>query len=272
MSNIQWTDVTDNPIVPEVGGWWCRKISPGCANCYAEKLNHNSFYRGNHKDYSGVAPKLIFKRELVHSWARMRKSKKHFVGSMTDLFGEWVPMEWQLELLDGMAAAPKQTFQLLTKRPALMQSAIEQWLKINQLQTLPSNIWAGTSVENQKCANERIPILDKIPAQIKFLSVEPLLGNVELGLQFPGYKIDWIIVGGESGADARSCKVEWISHIVYQCQKLDIPVFVKQLGSNSFSDFYFLELQDKKGGNISEFPEALKVRQFPVVERTKCSL
>jgi len=99
-TNIQWTDVTDNPIVVADGGWWCKKISEGCANCYAEKLNQNSFYKGNHTAYSGQPPEMKLKRELLASWARMRTPKKHFVSSMTDVFGDWVPLKWQLEILD----------------------------------------------------------------------------------------------------------------------------------------------------------------------------
>lgn len=260
MTNIQWTDVTDNPIVVEGGGWWCRKVSEGCANCYAEKLNHNTFFGGNHSSYSGQPPATLkLKRELIASWAKMRSPKKHFVGSMTDIFGEWVPMEWHLELLDGMAAAPKQTFQLLTKRPGIMAIAIGQWLRINKLDKLPDNVWVGTSVENQKRANYRIPVLNQIPASVKFLSAEPLLERVNLGLDNPCYQINWVIVGGESGNNARPCRIEWLEEIVSDCIYANVPVFVKQLGSN----FTWLPLQDKKGGDIAEFPNSLKIRQFP---------
>lgn len=269
MSNIQWTDVTDNPIAVEGGGWWCKKISPGCANCYAEKLNHNSFFGGNFQDYSGNPPQLILKRKLIESWSRMRSSKKHFVCSMTDIFGDWVPVPWQLEILAAMTVAPKQTFQILTKRPENALQTINHYLSCNSLLTLPSNIWIGTSVENQRCADNRIYVLNQIPAKVRFLSVEPLLEKVDLKL--PRCSIQWIIVGGESGKNSRPCSLEWIEFVVNQCKKTDVPVFVKQLGSKPYGggEQYItgvssIKLKDKKGGEINEFPAFLQVRQFPV--------
>src|SRR5688572_19248247 len=119
-TNIEWTDVTDNIIIVEGGGWWCRKISPGCFNCYAARLNLSTYFGGNKLPYTGEPPKLILRRDILKSWARQRKAKKHFVASMTDVFGEWVPVEWQFEFLDAMAAAPNQTFQILTKRADIM--------------------------------------------------------------------------------------------------------------------------------------------------------
>src|SRR4051812_21118329 len=103
---IQWTDETDNIIVAQDGGWWCRKISVGCTNCYAAKLNQSSYFHGNKLPYSGEAPPLKLRTELIESWARQRKAKKHFVASMTDVFGEWVPREWQYTMLDGARNAP----------------------------------------------------------------------------------------------------------------------------------------------------------------------
>ena len=292
MTNIQWTDVTDNPIAAADGGWWCRKISAGCANCYAEKLNNNSFFTGNQRSYTGQPPELTLKREVIQKWARMRTSKKHFVGSMTDIFGEWVPMEWHLELLDAMAAAPKQTFQLLTKRPLQMAIAIDQWLRINKRSAIPSNIWCGASVENQKWADIRIPELLKIPCPIKFLSVEPILEGITLEvIPDPDWvdnqawhpeqpmgtqnclgknKINWVIVGGESGGNARPCRCEWLISIVEQCRRADVPVFVKQLGRKPYggceeyaAGINSIKLRDKKGGDIEEFPDQLQIREFP---------
>jgi protein gp37 len=261
MSNIQWTDVTDNPIHltkwnGENGGHWCKKISPGCTNCYAEAKNQSNFFSwASHRFYHGEPPKtLTLNRALIQSWARCRKPKKHFVCSMTDLFGDWVTTEWQFEIFDAMVAAPKQTFQILTKRPQIAFKSIKEYCQINGLVKLPSNIWVGVSVENQRYADERIPIISQVPAHIRFLSVEPLLEQVFLSLE----NIGWVIVGGESGSYARPCRVEWIQSVVNQCQKLNVPVFVKQLGARSS-----ITLQDSKGGDISEFPKSLQVRNFP---------
>lgn len=134
-----------------------------------------------------------------------------------------------------------------------------------------SNVWYGTSVENQKAAEERIPHLLKIPAKIRFLSVEPLLGPVDLLNFLSSGGIHWVIIGGESGQDARPCYWHWIRDTVTICQRLKIPVFVKQFGSNSFrynhndgssNRVYF---KHPKGGDLIEWPEFAKVREFPTV-------
>ncbi|MFP4410981.1 DUF5131 family protein [Coleofasciculus sp.] len=264
MSSIQWTDVTDNPIHltkwnGKNGGHWCNKISPGCINCYAEAKNQSNFFSwASHRFYHGKPPKNItLNRALIESWARCRKPKKHFVCSMTDLFGEWVAKEWQFEIFDAMSAAQSQTFQILTKRPQIALAAIQEYCHKNDLEKLPKNIWVGVSVENQEWAERRLPILIKIPAYIRFLSVEPLLGEVSLFLD----GIHWVIVGGESGQNARPCRIEHIYSVVSQCQKSDVAVFVKQLGSRPLG--LSICLKDPKGGDISEFPEFVKVRQLP---------
>lgn len=123
-TSIEWTDVTDNIITAQGGGWWCRKISPGCLHCYAARINNSSYYGGNKKAYTGDAPPLLLRREFFDRWKRQKKAKRHFVASMTDVFGEWVPVEWALEMLDAMAAAPLQTFQVLTKRPGVARRYI----------------------------------------------------------------------------------------------------------------------------------------------------
>lgn len=147
--------------------------------------------------------------------------------------------------------------------------------------TLPSNLWMGTSVENQAAADERIPHLRYVPAVVRFLSVEPLLGPVD---DLPLAGIDWVIVGGESGPKARPCDVSWIRSIRDQCKAAGVPCFVKQLGAHvrdlgamaahSFEpeecwpagtkqDGTTILLADKKGGDWSEWPEDLRVREFP---------
>ncbi len=289
-TSIQWTDVTDNIIVVKGGGWWCRKISPGCANCYAATLNQNAFYGGNKLAYSGAVPELVLKRDILDGWARMRKSKKHFVASMTDVFGDWVDIEWQFEFLDAMAAAKEQTFQVLTKRAEQMRDVVASWLLKREFRHVPSNIWLGVSVENN-ATRTRIGNLKSIPC-VRFLSLEPLLEDLSsLDLS----EIQWVIVGGESGPKARPCDVEWIRNIVKECQAQDVACFVKQLGSRiagNANEFYIYQahypggnrfttpiiggnagkcsagyesftLNDKKGGTMSSWPIDLRVREFP---------
>lgn len=304
MSNIQWTDITSNPIhlIREDsthGGHWCQKISPGCANCYAETQNQSNYFKfASHLPYTGKVPQnLIFDEEVMQKLINMRSPKKIFLCSMTDLFGEWVPDEWIDLIFAYMAIAKQHTFQILTKRPERMQEYLAGKIPL-------PNVWLGVSVENQKVADERIPLLLTTPAKLRFLSCEPLLEELNLVSQkredgiynyllntwetrrigaggavaggrispYSNEGINWVIVGAESGSRARPCDVNWIRSIVQQCQKSNVAVFVKQLGSKPINSDnglmrtpqLWLNLKDRKGGNIDEFPEDLKIRQFPV--------
>jgi len=238
-TNIEWTDVTDNIIAVEGGGWWCRKISPGCANCYAARLNQNAFYGGNKLAYSGAVPTLILRREIIAGWAKQRMPKKHFVASMTDVFGDWVSQEWIDEMLTGMMLAQKQTFQVLTKRPDVANLRIRDFLERKGIERLTKNIWIGTSVENQECADQRLPELLMIPAKVRFLSCEPLLSAVFLwpwigrsGKRGYGENsgIHWVICGGESGPKARPMHPDWARSLRDQCRAAEVPFLFKQWG------------------------------------------
>ena len=256
-SPIEWTGDTDNIIVVEGGGWWCRMISPGCANCYAARLNRNTFYGGNHLPYTGQPPKLLLRRDIIDGWQRQTRPRKHFVASMTDVFGEWVEREWIFYFLDGMAAAPLQTFQVLTKRPAVAAREIAAWLDARGRFDLPPNIWIGTSVEDQTRAQERIFHLLQIRAAVRFLSCEPLLGPLNLvqgyrdpdpedsgwknpltgygmcdGMNEPtlGSRIDWVSCGGESGPGARPMHPAWARSLRDQCEAAGVAFFFKQWG------------------------------------------
>lgn len=144
------------------------------------------------------------------------------------------------------------------------------------------NVWLGVSAENQKAANERIVYLRHTPARIRFLSCEPLLEHIELfdvdgevaismsafyhrEMLYPGEVIDWVILGGESGANARPCRLEWIRHIAKQCEEIGIPVFIKQLGRLCLQDDgqHLFACSHPKGGDVNEFPPDLQIRQFP---------
>jgi len=262
-SNIEWTDETDNIITVEGGGWWCRKCSEGCDNCYAEGVNDMNYFHGNHRPYSGAAPQLKLKTDIIDGWARQRRPRRHFVASMTDVFGEWVIQEWINRFLDGMAAAPLQTFQVLTKRARRMRETVKVWLELRGFDRVPPNIQLGVSVENQKWADIRIDDLIQIPS-IRFLSCEPLIGALSLdkwlkpeSFHFNGDKsalddpqfatafgkmissvagrysgIDWVIVGGESGPKARPMHSDWARSLRDQCQAAGVPFMFKQWGSH----------------------------------------
>ncbi|MEH1945244.1 MAG: DUF5131 family protein [Nostoc sp.] len=261
-TNIEWTDLTDNIIHVKGGGWWCHKKSEVCANCYAEKLNKNSFFGGNKQPYSGQPPELVLDTEAIRKWGFQRKPKKHFVSSMTDVFGEWVPRFWQHEMLDGMFVAPNQIFQILTKRPEIMLSSMDEWLSFHGLDKLPLNIWSGASIENRRTLEERSQFLAQIPALIRFWSVEPLLedlGDITHYLN----DVQLVIVGGESGPNSRPCHIEWINSIVQQCQQSKTPVFVKQLGANVYLNQEPFKTKHAKGGELAEFPQQIQIREFP---------
>jgi len=283
MSKIQWTDDTSNPIhlVKEDGkngGHWCRKISEGCANCYAESQNQKGFFSFASKlPYTGNAPELTLDYQELEKWKKARKGKKIFVCSMTDLFGGWIPFEWQMAIFDAMKSS-KHTFQVLTKRPENLYNFLIQRHEI-QLERCLNNIWLGTSIESQKYVTRIDDLVKSHRHSLKvnktFLSIEPLLEEIDLrlgelitfdnGIKAPKYKlISWVIVGGESGTNARECNINWIRSVVNQCQQFKIPVFVKQLGGNVVNENGFhIRLHHSKGGDIDEFPEDLKIRQFP---------
>ncbi|MEG4286382.1 DUF5131 family protein [Microcoleus sp. A006_D1] len=301
MSTISWTDITCNPIHlvrPDGshGGHWCQKVSPGCTNCYSETQNQSNYFKFASKlRFTGEVPEnLIFDEEVMKKLIGMRSKagrkpskKKVFLCSMTDLFGEWVKEEWIDLAFAYMAIANQHTFQILTKRAERMakyfKSGARQRIRIavvdlgRQLNLKPetyepyetfdfewplANVWLGTSVENQKAADDRIPWLIKTPAAVRFLSCEPLLQKVILKAEY-SQNLNWVIIGGESGSGARPCHLDWIQSIVQQCATANLAVFVKQLGSNPVDNNYVIKPKDRKGGEISEFPEDLQIRQFP---------
>jgi protein gp37 len=226
-SKIEWTDVTDNIIIAASGGWWCRRISPGCDHCYAEAVNRNRFFGGNGLPYRGAPPALRLRQEIIDSWARQRTPKKHFVASMTDVCGDWVPRWMIFQYLDGMTAAPRQTFQLLTKRADVMLREVSAWLDARGRKSLPPNIWPGVTVENQEWANKRRVSFEAVPAKTKFVSYEPALGPVNwAGWEF----VSQIIAGGESGPQARPAHPAWFHRTRDWCARNKKAFFFKQHG------------------------------------------
>lgn len=225
VSKIEWTDITDNPITVKGGGHWCRKISEGCANCYAEAINIGSrFDFASGLPYTGKAPELKLNYPMMQSWARMRKPHRIFVCSMTDWCGEWIDRNWQLSMLDAMIAAPKQTFMLLTKRAYILEDVVIH----NFDESMLKNVWFGVSVENQATANTRLPYLAEMNQAgfNTFASFEPLLEPVLLG-DYAEY-IDLAIVGAESGKGARPMDEDWVRSIRDEVKAANKAFFYKQ--------------------------------------------
>ena len=212
-SRIEWTEQTWNPTVG------CTKISPGCKYCYAEVMARRLQAIGVREYESGFRLRLVPDR-LVEPLER-RKPTIYFVNSMSDLFHEKVPFEYVHRVFDVMTRAPQHTFQVLTKRA-------ERMAEFCRGIAVPVNVWLGVSVENRKHGLPRIPILRGINAQIRFLSIEPLLEDLG-GLDLSG--IHWVIVGGESGKKARPMKPEWVENVKHQCDEADVAFFFKQWGT-----------------------------------------
>lgn len=304
-SKIEWTDASWNPVVAidnDTGkvGWHCEKVSPGCANCYAERMNmRNLPNRGTGLPYTRSSRDKvtieIHEKTLIQP-LKWRKPRKVFVGSQTDLFAPFVPFELIDQVFAVMVTGDRNTYQVLTKRPDRMSEYFETRRPDRDIDTLPpqwlhwcndvqdetgrnlttrygrkdrfgrrfwplDNIWLGCSVENQEQAEARIHHLLRCPAAVRFLSCEPLLGPVDLTRikvgewdcdalagqwwremwsgspdeppecqHESGPGIDWVIVGGESGPDARPMHPDWARSIRDQCQASGVPFFFKQWG------------------------------------------
>jgi protein gp37 len=213
-SKIEWTNASWNPIRG------CTKLSEGCKNCYAQTFAER--FRGvpGHPYEQGFDLRIITKK--INEPLKWKKPRKIFVCSMSDLFHEKVPIEYIIKVFETMNKASWHTFQILTKRT-------ERLLKIHKQLNWTSNIWIGTTIELEKYS-DRANILSKIPASVRFLSLEPLLGPIQ---NLPLNKIDWIIVGGESGLNARPMDLDWALTIKEICQANQITFFFKQFGGKN---------------------------------------
>ncbi|MEX0818699.1 MAG: phage Gp37/Gp68 family protein [Pirellulaceae bacterium] len=215
-SKIEWTDATWNPVRG------CTKISPGCTHCYAETFAER--FRGvpGHPYEQGFDLRLV--PEKLAEPITWSKQRMVFVNSMSDLFHKDVPDEYIVLVAKAMVAADWHIYQVLTKRSERLRDLLQT--KLRFAAKLP-HIWWGVSVENQRHGVPRISHLRKANPAMAFLSIEPLLED--LGeVDFAG--IDWVIVGGESGAGARPMEESWVLNIRRQCQKAKIPFFFKQWG------------------------------------------
>jgi len=275
MSKIEWTQETWNPIVG------CSKISPGCENCYAEKMayrlahalasNDTSDTWSAYVDVIGIGQKKNGVIQLAPKWSgqtsmvksafekpcHWKKPRMIFVCSMGDLFHESVPFEWIDTVFGVIGMHDHHTYQILTKRPERMVEYFESRGFNEKFAEGYPHVWIGVTAENQEQANKRIPILLDIPAAKRFVSIEPMLSKIELsdiiesdGSHYVNYltgeqsgvdgegtycdwhpnKIDWVILGGETGHKARPMHLDWVRSVRDQCKEAGVPFFFKQWG------------------------------------------
>lgn len=279
-SNIQWTDATWNIARG------CTKVDADCKFCY---MYRDSMNETRYKPMQVIRTKTVFDMPLKYRntfsdcWDG---NPLIFTSSLTDVFHPEID-GYREEMWDIIRRCPHLTFQILTKRPERINDHLPKdwgdgW----------DNVWLGTSVGSGESIHRAIMLLN-VKSKVRFLSLEPLHGPIDLYPEIPdhfegyngaarvelltgrltdmarpcGYsnKIDWVIVGGESGNDVgkyryRPCEIEWVEKIVNECKKAGVPIFVKQLGTHIAKQ---LRLSDRHGGDINEFPIALRVRQFP---------
>lgn len=273
-TKIEWADATWNPITG------CSVVSAGCRNCYAMRLagtrlrNHPS--RQGLTAMSNAGPvwtgEVRFNESVLDQPLRWRRPRRIFVCAHGDLFHEAIPPKWQLLVWATMMRAEHHHFLVLTKRPERMRLFCDA-------NAVLRNVWLGVSVEDQRAADTRIPILLATPAARRWISAEPLLGPVDLRYLQPGDppteinalagthgvlrphggrcdRLDWVVVGGESGPGARPCDLVNVARIVEDCREFNVPVFVKQLGPSAW-------FRHPKGGDPTEWPPHLRVRQWP---------
>ena len=304
-SKIEWCDATWNPITG------CSMVSEGCTNCYAMKLAAGRLR--NHPSREGLTTNGKWNGKVRMNWdwldqpRKWKKPRRIFVCAHGDLFHEDVPDVWIAKIWEVMEQCPQHQFQVLTKRPARMFEWVNHQARIGRTEkNYPApNIWLGTSAENQETADERIPYLLKTPAAVRFLSAEPLLGAIDLmmlhydgttninaltgrhGLTMPlsgrGNKLDWVIVGGESGPGARECDFAHVRFLLQQCRHAMVLCFVKQLGdvpADSLDHIFDEHLKKmaadkpswKHGRNMNCWPDGLpdatpniyRMREMPV--------
>ncbi len=305
MSKIEWTQKTWNPVAgcsdksPGCTNCYAKKMAGRLEAMGVKKYEGLTVLQGSHRVWTG---KIAFDEQALLAPLRRKKPTRYFVNSMSDLFHENVTDEQIDRIFAVMALCPQHTFQVLTKRPERMLAYLRQvsderdmqrWVNAAVEFDLPSpmfdaavaewewplpNVWLGVSVENQATADERIPPLLQAPAAVRFISAEPLLGPVDVeaflgdgesaigGMEF--IELDWVIVGGESGPGARPFNIEWARSIVQQCAAAGVACFVKQMGAKPFmaEDCAIgFTLRDRKGGDMAEWPEDLRVRQMPEV-------
>ncbi len=252
-SGISWTDHSFNP-------WWgCEKVSPACDSCYAETFAKRVGKRVWGKD----APRRFFG---VKHWseplkwdqaaAKAGKPALVFCASMADVFEARSDLDpWRAKLWELIEKTPNLRWVLLTKRPEnILRMQPSAWVEFP-----PRNVWHGTTAENQRRADERIPILLQVPSRVRWISAEPLLEMIDFRTYFHG--IEWIITGGESGARARRMASRWAHDIRQQCADAGVKYHFKQTGAVLARE---LKLKNIAGKDASEWPGSLRVQEFPL--------
>jgi protein gp37 len=234
-SSIEWTEMTWNPVTG------CTKVSQGCKHCYAERMAKRLTAMGSERYRNGF--KVTLHPDLLDVPRRWRQPRVVFVNSMSDLFHEDIPLQYVQRAFSTMRDCAQHTFQVLTKRGARLAELATQlhW---------PRNVWLGVSVEDSRVLS-RIQDLRTVPAAVRFLSLEPLIGPLE---ELPLEGIHWVIVGGESGPRARSMRKEWVDSIYRQCRRAGVPFFFKQWGGVR-KDLAGRELH---GRTFDEMPQPLR--------------
>lgn len=267
VTGIAWTDSTFNPWIG------CTKVSPGCDHCYAEALDKRHRWQGD-THWGPGKPRM---RTSAANWAKPRawnkarqkdgKTHRVFCASLADVFDNEVPTEWRHDLFNLIWETPALTWLLLTKRIGNAKHMLPL--------TLLPNAWIGATIVNAEEAERDVPKLLETPAAVRFVSYEPALGPVDW-TKYPG--IDWIIVGGESGHNARNFDVHWARTTITQAREIGAAVFVKQMGYHAFNDWeqgmlgkgvpvedasLYYRLKDAAGADPDEWPASLRVREFP---------
>lgn len=282
-TSIEWATHTFNP--------WrgCEKVSAGCKHCYAENAAPVRIARSKGIETWGagaareIASESMWKQPLL--WDRKAKEagERHrvFCASLADVFDDYqgpsadAVKAARLRLWALIEATPNLDWLLLTKRPQNVMAMIPDSWRAG----MPQNVWMGCTVENQQAAEDRMLWLFKIPATVRFVSQEPQVGPVDWNRIEVGRKVEsparvyydalsagklhWIIVGGESGHNARPFDLAWARQTVAQCKAAGVPVFVKQLGANPWLDGQPYWIVSKKGSSMSEIPPDLKIREVP---------
>lgn len=314
-TKIEWAEATWNPITG------CSVLSPGCTNCYAQRLagtrmkTHWSRIGLTRSTKAGPVWNGVVRLnvEWLDQPLRWKRARRIFVCAHGDLFHELVPDEWIDRIFAVMALRPQHTFQILTKRAERMReycgalatpgricrhlhalaeeakgNAFTLWQAQERLINWPlPNVWLLVSVEDQSRADERIPLLLDTLAAVRGISAEPLLESVDLGAPlfpdevdrrgsliggapYPGdawRRLDWVIIGGESGPSSRPFDIAWARSIIAQCKAAGVACFMKQLGANPQTKYEYatglLPLRDRKGGDMQEWPPDLRVREYP---------
>lgn len=268
-TKIEWTEYSWNPVTG------CTPISEGCQNCYARRMANR--LRGRCGYPADDSFRVTLHPERLGEPLRWKEPRRVFVCSMGDLFHEDVPRWMRFEVMDIILQAKQHTFLILTKRPANMKEFFE-WYYSKAGRTIETikNLWLGVTAENQSRADERIPILLQIPAAVRFVSIEPMLGPIRLQrdwLMCPGGaeyghgmsltrvhaggccdrhpRIHWVICGSESGPNHRKTKIEWIRDLREQCISANVPFFLKQMEING----RMVKMPELDGKIWAQFPE-----------------